>query len=81
MSTIATSRTRSAERVPHWSSTDHAGARPYRGPALHATPRAAPKRIVSGAQSKPIGQTSSHNRFIPTPRHLSPTHIVAIKSP
>jgi hypothetical protein len=81
MSETATFRTRTTKGFPRWSMTRYATARPNTCPALHSAPRASPKRIVNGTQSKPISQTSGYNNVIPEPRRLPHTHIRAIKSP
>ena len=81
MTASASALTRAAERVPHWSSTSRAGARPDRCPALISTPRSSTKTIVMGAQANPIGPTSTRNRTTATVRRLAFTLIAAIKSP
>jgi hypothetical protein len=81
MSLGATSQTRTVKRLPRWSSTGHARARQDTCPVLHSTPRTSPKPIIGRAQSKPIGQTTSHNHAIPKFRSVAPTDIAPIKSP
>ena len=80
MSETATFRTPTTNRLPRWSLTRYAAARPNTWLALHSAPRAPPKRIVN-AQSKPISQTGGHNNVIPEPRRLPHTPTTAIKSP
>ena len=77
MSASATFLARAAERVPCWSPTSHAGARPDRRPALLSSRRA----IVMGAQATPIGPTSRRNHPTATSARLAPTPIAAVKSP
>jgi hypothetical protein len=81
MSASATSLTRTAERVPRWSSTGLARARPDRCPALLSTSLSSSRAIVIGAELKPIGRTSRRNHPTgPLPRRAS-TLIAAVKSP
>jgi hypothetical protein len=80
MSTIATSPTRTAERLSRWSLAGNTCARPDSGPQRHSTPHASPKRIVNGAQSKPIAQTRSHHLIL-MPSRIPPNHIAPINSP
>jgi hypothetical protein len=69
MSASANPRTRTAERLPRWSSTGHAGARP----AQLSAPHSAPIPILIGAQSNPISHTSSQNQRAQTPRRFAAT--------
>jgi hypothetical protein len=81
MSASASARTRASERVPRWSSTGHASARPDRSPALLSAPHSSPKAIVIAAQAKSIGPTSTRIHPTAAPPRLAPTRIAAIKSP
>jgi hypothetical protein len=81
MTPSATAHTRIAERVPRWSSTSHASARPDSRPALHSTPHSSPRAVVIGAEATPIGLTSTRNHTTATPPRVEPTLIAAIKSP
>jgi len=80
-SATATSRTRTAARLPRSSSARHAGARTDRCAALYSTPPASQKNIVSGPDQPQIHLTTrrNHARFI-FPRR-APDLIAAIKSP
>ena len=81
MSASATFLIYPAERVPRWSSTRHASARPDAWPtlllALHSTQRP----MVVGAPAKPIGPTSKRNHPTAAPRRLTPTPIAELKPP
>ena len=81
MSASATSFTRAAERVPRWSSTGHARVRPDRSPALLPALLSSHRAIVMAARVELIGPTSRRNHTSATPPRLTPTLIVAIKSP
>jgi hypothetical protein len=81
MSKTATFHIRATKRVPRWSMTRYAAARPSTWLALHSAPHASPKPIVNATQSKPISQTCGHNNLIPEPRRLPHTPTTAIKSP
>ncbi len=81
MNPSATSFTRAAERVPRWSSTGHAGARPDRWPALLPALHFSQRAIVMGAQAKLIGPTTERNYPTAAPPRLTPTSIAAVKSP
>jgi hypothetical protein len=80
MSETETFRTRITKGFPRWSTTRCAADRPNTCPALHSAPRASPKRIADGTQSKPIGRTCEQNNVIEL-RRLPHTHSQAIKSP
>ena len=80
MSETATFRTPTIKRLPRWSMTGYAAARPNTCPALHSAPPASPKRIVSATQPRTISQTCEHN-VIPEPRRLPHIHSRPIKSP
>jgi hypothetical protein len=81
MSKTATFHIRATKRVPRWSMTRYAAARPSTWLALHSAPHASPKPIVNATQSKPISQTCGHNNLIPEPRRPPHTPTTAIKSP
>jgi hypothetical protein len=81
MSASAASLTRAAERVPRWSSTGHARARPHRSPALLSTPHSSQRAIVMGAQAKPISPTIGRNHPMDAPPRQTATSIAAVKSP
>jgi hypothetical protein len=81
MSASATPLSRAAERLPRWSSTGHASARPDRSPALLPTPLASPRAIVIAAHAKPIGPIVRCNHPTATAPRLAPTLIAEIKSP
>jgi hypothetical protein len=51
MSASAISLTRASERVPRWSSSSHASARPDRCSALLSTPHSSPRAIVMAPQA------------------------------
>jgi len=81
MSAGAISRTRTAARVPRWSSTGQAGARPDTCPALDSTPRESPKRIVGGPEQTHIRLITMRDHSCPIPRRCATDLIAAIKSP
>jgi hypothetical protein len=81
MSTSATSRTRTAERIPPWSSISRGGARPHRCPASHSTPHSTLRTIILAAEATSIGPTNRRNHPSLTPPRLALNPIAAIKSP
>jgi hypothetical protein len=81
MSASATSLPWAAERVPRWSSTGHARARPARSPTSLSTPPSSRSDTVMAAQWKPIDPTSGRNHPMDALPHLAPTPITAVKSP
>jgi hypothetical protein len=81
MSETATFRTPTTNRLPRWSLTRYAAARPSTCQALHSAPHASAKHIVNATQSKSISQTRGHNNLIPEPRRLPHTPTTAVKSP
>ena len=81
MSKTAKFHTRATKRVPRWSMTRYAAARPSTWLALPSAPHASPKPIVNATQSKPISRTCGHSNVIAEPRRLPHTHSRAIKSP
>jgi hypothetical protein len=81
MSTSATSRTRTAERIPPWSSTSRAGARPHRCPALQSAPHSTLRTIILAAEATSIGPTNRRHHPSLTPPRLALNPIAAIKSP
>ena len=70
-----------AERVPRWSPTSHAAARPERCPALLTAKPSSQRDIVTGAPAKPIAPISRHNQPTAAPLRLATNPITAVKSP
>jgi len=81
MSPSATSLAPAAERVPHWSSTGHASARPDSCPTLLPTPHSSQRDIIMGAQARSIGPAGSRNHPTVMPPRLAHTPSAAVKSP
>ena len=81
MSETETFRTRITKGFPRWSTTRCAADRPNTCPALHSAPRASPKRIADGTQSKPIGpnlRAKQRHRAPPTSAHPQPSNQISI---
>ncbi len=69
------------DRVPRWSPTSHATARPERCPALLAARHSSLKHLVRGAPAKPIGPISRHNQPTAAPLLFATNPSTAVKSP
>jgi hypothetical protein len=81
MSAGVASPTRAAERLPRWSSTGHARARPDRWSALLPALHSSQKDVVVSAPAKPVGASSRSNHSTAVPPRLNSTPIAAVKSP
>ncbi len=73
MTPSASSRTRTAGRLPPRSSTGHAGTRPHARSASHSSPRSSPTGIVIKAESNPSSRTSSRTQPAQTPNRFAQT--------
>ena len=78
---MSASATRAAERIPRWSSTGYAWARPHRSPALLSTSHSSQKAIVMGARDKPISPTIGCNHPMDAPPRQTAKSIAAVKPP
>jgi hypothetical protein len=81
MSTDATSRIRTANRVPGRSPTGNAGARSHARPPLHSSPHSSATGIFITAEPNPIGHTAGRKQLRETPNRRPHTLFPAIKSP
>jgi hypothetical protein len=68
-------------RVPPWSATGNATARPDSCPAMHPRLHASSKRSITAAHSKLVTQSGAQNHIVLPPQRLHPTRRGATKSP
>jgi hypothetical protein len=81
MSASATPLTCAAERVPRWSSTGLARARPERWPALLGALHSSQRSNVMATRVDPVGASSKCKHSTAAASRLTPTSIAAVKSP
>ena len=81
MSKSPTSRTRTVNRLPHWSSTGNAGARSHACSALAFLAGFVRQSISTKAEPKPINRAAPRNRLRDTPSCGAQTPLPVLKSP